>query len=124
MDPVVVSWYQEALKSKLMPSTSFDATINSFLNQSEVDSRLSVCESNRFICTRNPSHVSPDLGREELLVQTQAVDIVIAGGRMVVVNEGHVNVRASPAKSCFRTAAAAGPLVVFSPERFASLTSP
>ncbi|TPX46584.1 hypothetical protein SeLEV6574_g03150 [Synchytrium endobioticum] len=83
---------------------------------------------------------------EELLVQTQAVDVVIAGGRKVVVNEGHVNVvlylgleaqrqampvlvvgdgecgwrapyRASPAKSCFRTAAAAGVLVVFSPER-------
>ncbi|TPX51478.1 hypothetical protein SeLEV6574_g00255 [Synchytrium endobioticum] len=32
--------------------------------------------------------------------------------------------RASPAKSCFRTAAAAGALVVFSPERFASLASP
>ncbi|TPX44428.1 hypothetical protein SeMB42_g04322 [Synchytrium endobioticum] len=67
------------------------------------------------------------------------VDVVVAGGRKVVVNEGHVNVvlylgleaqrqampvlvvgdgefgwraphRASPAKSCFRTAAAAGTL--------------
>ncbi|TPX37940.1 hypothetical protein SeMB42_g06792, partial [Synchytrium endobioticum] len=89
---------------------------------------------------------------KELLVQTQAVDVVVAGGRKVVVNEGHVNVvlylgleaqrqampvlvvgdgefgwrapyRASPAKSCFRTAAAAGALVVFSPERYTSTFS-
>ncbi|TPX42837.1 hypothetical protein SeLEV6574_g05381 [Synchytrium endobioticum] len=89
---------------------------------------------------------------EELLVQTQAVDFVIAGGRKVVVNEGHVNVvfylgleaqrqampvlvvgdgefgwrapyRASPAKGCFKTAAAAGALVVFSPERYNSTFS-
>ncbi|TPX41040.1 hypothetical protein SeLEV6574_g06284 [Synchytrium endobioticum] len=29
---------------------------------------------------------------EELLVQTQGVDVVVAGSRKVVVNEGHVNV--------------------------------
>ncbi|TPX39204.1 hypothetical protein SeLEV6574_g07378, partial [Synchytrium endobioticum] len=99
----------------------------------------------------NHSQENFDISKE-LLVQTQAVDFVVAGGRKVVVNEGHVNVvlylgleaqrqampvlvvgdgefgwrapyRASPAKSCFRTAAAAGALVVFSPERYTSTFS-
>ncbi|TPX51896.1 hypothetical protein SeMB42_g01782 [Synchytrium endobioticum] len=78
--------------------------------------------------------------------------LFIAGGGKVVVNDGHVNVvpylgleaqrqampvlvvgdgefgwrtpyRALPAKSCFRTAAAAGAQVVFSPEKYTSTFS-